>query len=93
VLFSGRIAYPFVMVSTWARCPFIIERIRRVDENTLRIVGRKARGDCDTQSSRHVAIRRPTSVYAVRGERVARVIVLCHEPEYRIRARVRDVLA
>ena len=93
VLFSGRIAYPHVSLTTWGACPFIIERVQRLDRSLLVVVGREADSGCETEGTRHRVTERLTRVHATGGEHVERVLVVSRDPGYRLEARVEPFVA
>ena len=89
VLFSGRVAFPHVTLTTWGACPFVIERVRRVDRSTLLVVGRESKSGCEPTHTRHVTTKRLKRMHATGGETIDRVTVVGELPSYRVEARVR----
>jgi hypothetical protein len=93
VLFSGRIAFPNITLTTWGTCPFVIDRVRRLDPSTMLVYGNESKSACESTDSRHVATKRPKGTHAIGGEDVERVIVVSEQPSYGVEARVRRVVA
>jgi hypothetical protein len=93
VLWSGRIAYPHITLTTWGKCPFIIERVHRVEVGVLRVVGREASTGCEEQSTRHSVTHRLTRKLRAGPGFEKQIIVESEQPEYRVDAHVRRVIA
>ncbi len=77
---------------TWGTCPFVIDRMIRVNAATLRVVGREGVG-CSAESRRFTTSARLTKVHAVGGQGVTRVVVVSTDPSYRREASVPSVIS
>jgi len=93
VVFSGRIAYPNVSLTTWSTCAFEIERVYRVDESTMRVVGRESDTKCSSRVRRWIVSERLTKRHAHGGEVVDRVVVVGRDPHFVVQAVVQHGIA
>ena len=93
VLFSGRIAFPHVTLRTWSRGAFEIERVRRIDASTMRVLGRERTEGCSARPVRRLSSERLTRAHRDGGELVTRVVVVSREPAYVVQAVVQHVVA
>lgn len=93
VLWSGKIAYPHITLTTWGHCPFIIEDVERVKVGVLRVVGREASTGCDEGGRRHSVTYRLDRKLRAGPEFEKQVTVVSQQPEYQVDAQVRRIIA
>ena len=93
VFWRGKIAYPLITLTTWASCPFVIERVERVEVGVLRVVGRQATTRCADRPRRHTVSHRLSPSLRAGPGFEKRIIVESQSPPQEVDARVRRVLS
>lgn len=93
VLFSGRIAYPHITLTTWDTCPFVIERVERVRVGVLRVFGQESSTACSRHAKRHTVSKRLPIRLKAGSDFEKKVIVVSEHPEYEVEAVVRRAIA
>lgn len=91
VLATGKIAHPLLGLTTWRRCAFEVEQVRRVNDRLVRVVGRESSTRCSSQVKRRALSERLTSHEARAG--VEEVVVVCRDPYFVVRAVVQHVVS
>lgn len=93
VLFSGRIAYPHITLTTRSTCPFVIERVERVKVGVLRVFGQESRTGCSQHVKRHTVSKRLPIGLKAGSDFEKKVIVVSERPKYEVEAVVRRAIA
>lgn len=91
VLATGRIAYPLLGLTTWSKCAFEVERVRRVNDWLVRVVGRESSTRCSSRVKRRALSERLTRHEARDG--VEEVVVVRRDPYFVVRAVVQHVVS
>lgn len=93
VLFSGKIAFPHITLTTRGTCPFVIERVERVKVGVLRVFGHESTTDCSQHVQRHTVSKRLPAGLKAGSDFEKKVIVVSEQPEYEVEAVVRRAIA